>query len=317
MKAVRTRFRAYQLGNAGSAFSYFAGNHFTVIEARITEMSRASLIGEMKDCGVQNADVLHLTSWDTDHCAPSELEELLSLTSPSRIEYPGYEPKSDSAKDCRKILEAYRSAKLKKNLNVALNPITPDYISGLGEAQNVGFQDILYHPRWIDTNCANNNSTIKFFRRGSFNVLSLGDVETNEVSTVLRRQKVLTRETDVMILAHHGADNGFTNKNFLQALKPQLAICSSNYDNQYDHPKEEIRQLLYEEDIRLMTTKTGDILVESIDGHSGKYKGTNYKSNSQEVSSEYIKMSKKSKILSYNEDTIRQLYAKRPNYPRR
>ena len=44
---------------------------------------------------------------------------------------------------------------------------------------------------------------------------------------------MLQMETDVMILAHHGADNGFTNKPFLANLKPSLAICSADYCNQY------------------------------------------------------------------------------------
>ena len=66
-----------------------------------------------------------------------------------------------------------------------------------------------------------------------------------------------------MILAHHGADNGFTTKNFLRHLEPSLAICSADYDNQYDHPRQEIRDLLVEEGIPLMTTKTGDVIVQA------------------------------------------------------
>jgi competence protein ComEC len=45
-----------------------------------------------------------------------------------------------------------------------------------------------------------------------------------------------------MILAHHGADNGFTSKSFLTHIDPALAICSSDHDNQYDRPREEIRE---------------------------------------------------------------------------
>jgi competence protein ComEC len=45
-----------------------------------------------------------------------------------------------------------------------------------------------------------------------------------------------------MILAHHGADNGFTTKSFLAHIDPALAICSSDYDNQYAPPCEEIRE---------------------------------------------------------------------------
>jgi competence protein ComEC len=67
-----TRFRAYQLGTSGSSFSYFVDGHFTLLEGRMTDISRRTLISEMDKCDVQNADVLHMTSWDSDHCSASE-----------------------------------------------------------------------------------------------------------------------------------------------------------------------------------------------------------------------------------------------------
>ena len=92
MRSVLTRFRAYHLGNPGSAFSYLADGHFTLIEARMTEASKPQLVEEMEACGATAADVLHITSWDTDHCREGELAELLELARPGRIECPGYEP---------------------------------------------------------------------------------------------------------------------------------------------------------------------------------------------------------------------------------
>jgi competence protein ComEC len=43
LKGVKTRFRAYQLGSAGSSFSYFADGHFTLLEARLTDTSEANI----------------------------------------------------------------------------------------------------------------------------------------------------------------------------------------------------------------------------------------------------------------------------------
>lgn len=45
---------------------------------------------------------------------------------------------------------------------------------------------------------------------------------------------ILRNEVDILILAHHGADNGFTTPEFLQTLSPRLAICTSDYGNQYN-----------------------------------------------------------------------------------
>jgi competence protein ComEC len=268
LKSVVTRFRAYQLRSAGSSFSYFADSHFTLIEARLNDTSAPSLMCEMAECGVETANCLHITSWDADHCSASELPVLLETVRPAKIECPGYEPSSDNGTDSRRIIRAYELEKRKSNRPVELKFITPDYLASLKEAEQLGFNNVLYNPKWLDDDCANNNSTVQLFRRGSFNLLSLGDVESHNISARLRRDKFLGREVDVMLLAHHGADNGFTNKKFLYHIEPQLAICSSNFDNQYDHPTQEIRDLLYEQGIRLMTTKTGDVIVESIGDHT-------------------------------------------------
>jgi len=260
------------------------------------------------------ADTLHITSWDADHCAASELEELLELAMPDRIEAPGYDPHCDHAEKAAELIRTYRDRHRKSNRPVTLEYVTPEFIEGLGSAGRLAFKNIFYHPRWIDEASNNNNSTVKFFRRGSFNVLSLGDVESADISARLRRSPTLCRETDVMILAHHGADNGFTNKNFLKHLEPSLAICSADYDNKHDHPDDVIRELLHERGIALMTTKTGDVVVKSIDDHSGLYSAINYIKGSTEVSSKLEFRAKKAKLLTYNDDTLRELYAPRSAY---
>jgi competence protein ComEC len=316
LKPIFTRFRAYQLGGAGSSFSYFADGYFTLIEARLNDTNAPSVAHEMANCGVETIHCLHITSWDTDHCSASELPVLLKTLRPTKIECPGYEPSSDAGKECHRMIQGFREQTRNSNRAIELRYITPEYIDRLKAAEQLAFRSVFYNPRSLDQNCANNNSTVKLFREGSFNVLSLGDVESHDISARLRSCKYLRREVDVMILAHHGADNGFTNKRFLAHIEPHLAICSSNYDNHYEHPSADIRELLHDQDIRLMTTKTGDIIVKSIGDHSGQFRAINLRANSTEISSQCDFTSKKAKLLSYNADTIRQLYSPAPPYRR-
>jgi competence protein ComEC len=109
MKSVVTRFRAYQLGCPGSSFSLFARGHFTVMEGRLTDLSRASLEHEMKLCGVDCADNLDITSWDSDHCNRHELEELLELIQPLTIQCHGYNPYTDHGEGCIETVRAIRT----------------------------------------------------------------------------------------------------------------------------------------------------------------------------------------------------------------
>lgn len=305
LQSIRTRFRAYQLDSEGASFSYFADPHFTLIEARLNDVNYRTLRHELRECGKERIDTLHITSWDADHCATGDLERILSEFCPSKIEYPGYEPHCGQASDCLDIVKRYEKGKRGQTSGVVCQRIDPAYIAKLGAAEGYGYRDIFYHPTFISESCNNDNSTVKLFRRGSFNVASLGDVESVGISAYLKQSRIFCGETDVMILAHHGADNGFTTSGFLKHSNPTIAICSSNYDNKFEHPRQDIRDLLYKQDIPIFTTKTGDVIVESIEGHRVRYRVVNLISGSEKVSSTTIFASKKSDYLRNNADSIR------------
>lgn len=317
IKSKQTRFRAYQLGNAGSSFSYFNGSIFTLIEARYNEANEESIKQELALCKADEVHNLHITSWDMDHCSPSQLERLLLNLNPNKIEYPGYAPHTDAGKDSLKIIRAYQNKGKAGKANRKIISVTPEYISSLDEAENYGYRDTLHHPKYFDKESSNNNSTVKHFRSGSFNVLSLGDVECNNIASGLRRQRTINKETDVMILAHHGASNGFTTSAFIKTVRPTVAIASADYANQFKHPKQEIRDLLHKHQVKLFTTKTGDIVIFSTGNHTGRYKLVNLKGGSTEVSSQYDFYARKSNFLKNNTDTIRTKINRGNRGPRR
>jgi len=314
VKQKHTRFRAYQLGNAGSSFSYFNGNSFTLIEARYSDGNKDSIKQELKLCGINAINNLHITSWDQDHCVPSQLEEILQKFNPYKIEYPGYLPHTDSGKESLEIIQTFKN---RNKGSKKIVQVTPDYISSLDLAKNYGYNDILYHPKSINPESSNDNSTVKQFRSGCFNVLSLGDVESTQISSGLKTYRTINSEVDIMILAHHGADNGFTTSSFLKSVRPTVAIASADYANQFKHPKQEIRDLLHKNDIQLFTTKTGDIVIFSTGSHVGHYRLVNLKAGSTEVSSQYDFHAKKSKYLNQNADTIRARQQKRNRGPKK
>lgn len=305
LQAKYTRFRAYQLGNAGSSFSYYDGSHFTLIEARLTDLNRVTLAQELQACNKTKINTLHITSWDQDHCSLEQLKEIILNYKPSKIEYPGYQPHTESGRKCLEYLtkEIHGDKQLIRVDNII--QITPAYISNLDKVKSYGYTNTLYYPREIDKDNANNNSTVKQFRTGCFNVLSLGDVESHMISRGLLRCRTITEEIDIMIIAHHGADNGFTTKPFLKEIRPSVAIVTSNYDNQFEHPKPEIKNMLYELEIPLFTTKTGDVVIESYGADVGLYKVYNLISNSEKISSVCNFRSKKLDFLKQNSDTIK------------
>lgn len=275
-----TRFRAYQLGSKGSSFSYFDGSYFTLIEARLTERSKISLDKELHACGLTSIHALHITSWDQDHCCPEQLEQIITNYLPVIIECPGYMPTTDSGTRSMNIIELYR-----RKYGARVVYLEPRYICGLPTAQSMSEGNIFFGPLETDPENNNNNSTIKLFGTGDFNVLSLGDVESPTLSERLIMCGIKNSEIDVMVLAHHGADNGFTTDRLLKNTGPAVAIACSEYDNQFDHPKASIRQLLYENDVKIFTTKTGDVLIKATGKSFGHFEVINYKSGNDKISS--------------------------------
>jgi competence protein ComEC len=312
IQSVRTRFRAYQLDSAGSSFSYANGNSFVLIEGRYCDGNEDSIKQELSICGFDHIATLHITSWDQDHCSPKQLENILEKFKPQKVEHPGYPPHTDCGKESLKVIDSYKRNRAKARI-VA---VTPEYIGSLDTASNYGYNNIMYWPKEIDFENANNNSTVKQFRSGSFNVLSLGDVESTQISSYLRRVRSISSEVDVMIMAHHGADNGFTTSAFLKAVRPTLAIATSNFGNQFDHPKPEIRELLRKHDVRLFTTKTGDVIVNSLGKHTGQFEVVKLKAGSTAVSRRYVGQARKSLYLRNNADTLRDRRTKHNRGPR-
>lgn len=279
MRMKKTRFRAYQLGDKGSSFSYSVDDNFTLIEARFNATNAPSICHEMKITGASNLANLHITSWDKDHCSESELPIILEYLKPEKIQYPGYEPDTDCGKACKRMIEDYCTKQKKVGVRY-----TPDYVNGLDAGENLQYSTIIYNTIDGEGN-HNDNSIAALFRAGRFTVLSLGDCESESIAKRIQAGTIATKETDVLILAHHGADNGFTTDEFIKAINPRIAICSSNYDNQYEHPREGVRQILYQNNVHLFTTKTGDVIVEC--NEDNKVHVKNLVSDNTKLSSAY------------------------------
>lgn len=270
-----TRFRAYQLGECGASFSFSVNDHFTLIEARYNDTNKEHIKWEMKErCGLDRIDVLHITSWDKDHCKAGELENILKDLKPRYIEYPCYEHDSDNYKESIKLINNYKEG-IKRE-------ITPAIVKGDPKIPLKG-ANVLFNSLYQYVGSSNDRSIVQLFRAGSFTVLSLGDCEGEDIRDRLMKEEILQTEVDVLILAHHGADNGFTTQEFLEAIQPKVAICASDYGNQYGHPSPAIVQSLNNCEIDYYSTKTGDVIAQTSNKHH--FIVSNYVSNNEQLKS--------------------------------
>ena len=269
-----TRFRAYKLGEKGASFSLSVDKYFILVEARYNEVNKQHIKYEMRLSGVDHINVLHITSWDEDHCKSTELEDIINDLKPSVIECPGYRPHTNTGLISLSIIAKSASKVIR---------ITPNLIMNQNFTRLFG-HDLFFGPNDIsDHTNSNKKSTIKLFRIGSFQVLSLGDCEDEAIANKLIQNDIITNEVDVLILAHHGADNGFTSTKFLKAVNPKVAICACDWDNMYSHPSEAVLSMLSNLNIKYYSTKAGDIIAQSIDKY--KFKVSNYISDNEKKES--------------------------------
>lgn len=282
-----TRFRGYQLKTKGSSFSYWDGTSFILGEARYNDDNKKSIWHELKRCGKNSITTLHITSWDADHCISTELASILLELKPSIIEYPGYEINNEKQNqiDCLRLIQNYVVLDQHVPKLVSANKLDSNYISGLSNATDWSYNNIIFNNK-KDYPEPNNNSSIKLFRSGSFSLLSLGDLEKEEISKWLIQYNIIKNEVDILIMAHHGSDNGFTTDDFLKAVKPKVAICLCDYGNQYEHPSQNVLRLLRENNILYYSTKQGDIIIESINDHTTQFQLWNYVANGDRLESE-------------------------------
>ncbi|WP_282015379.1 hypothetical protein [Marinifilum flexuosum] len=274
LQQKETRFRAYKLGQKGSLFSYFDGVNFTLIEAVISKKSKEQLKEELQTCGIIQRgyiDCLHITSWDSDHCEKNALSEILSWLKPRRIEYPGYPIGNiQNQIDCYFLISSYEKRMRTEFVSVETTPVTVDFVYKLPLYTQWIYQDVFFaNPKTFPN--PNDNSSIKLFRTGCFSVLSLGDVEHEKVKEYLKNEWLIANEVDVMILAHHGADNSINSKDFFEYVNPKIVVCSSDYDNQYEHPRLTVRTRLAGCNIPLKTTKNGDVIIVSTGNHKSNF----------------------------------------------
>lgn len=97
-------------------------------------------------------------------------------------------------------------------------------------------------------------------------MLNLGDVESPAIAVLIKSCRTGRGEIDVLLMPLHGADNGLLTGNLLDEIRPRLAVCGVDHDNQYGHPAPTLRQLLSRKEIPFATIISGDVLVSSENG---------------------------------------------------
>lgn len=99
----------------------------------------------------------------------------------------------------------------------------------------------------------NNDSLVLRLKFGKETLLLPGDAEKQAEHAMLEENSAEGLRAEVLKVGHHGSKNS-TTEEFLQAVRPKIAIISDGEDNPYGHPSPELLQRLEAAGVRVLRT---------------------------------------------------------------
>ena len=95
----------------------------------------------------------------------------------------------------------------------------------------------------IDENSINNNSLVCKLYYNNFTMLFTGDIEKVAERQILEKINNDLLRSTILKVAHHGSNTSSTEQ-FINVVKPNLAIIGVGENNKFKHPSNEIIQRL-------------------------------------------------------------------------
>ncbi|MBQ7410269.1 MAG: ComEC/Rec2 family competence protein [Clostridia bacterium] len=114
----------------------------------------------------------------------------------------------------------------------------------------------------IEENALNNNSLVFKLCYKEFSILFTGDIEEVAEREIVKIYDKQSLKASVLKVAHHGSKTSSTNE-FLEMVKPEIALIGVGEDNKFGHPSEDILKLLNYFNVKIYRTDiNGEIVIK-------------------------------------------------------
>ncbi|MCM3668566.1 MBL fold metallo-hydrolase [Mesobacillus maritimus] len=223
-------------------FQYsFEGEDYTIL-IDAGNWNQNDVVNYLNSKGVTEIDLAIGTHPDADHIG--QLAKVLNDFSVGEVWLSG---NTNPSQTFQKLLQA-----------IDENDI--DYYEPrMGDEFEVGpLQIQVLYPRTISEKDNAESISLKM-TYGDVRFIFTGDANTDDELKMI--ESGLNLEADILQLGHHGSSTS-THPQFLETVKPFVAIYSAGDDNSYGHPHDEVVQRIQDQDIALYGTDVhGTILV--------------------------------------------------------
>ena len=195
------------------------------------DISKYTLIPYMKSKGISSIDYLILSHGDLDHA-----KESYDLVTNFDVKHIIINSGNDS--EYEMLLKKYKPYKISE-----------------GYIEDIGFKFL--NNKDIDDE--NEDSLIIYTKLNNYYILLMGDAGFTSEEYILNKYKI--EKVDILKIGHHGSKYA-TSKQFLDYIKPKIALISVGKNNNYGHPASRVINDLKKRDIATyMTSVNGSIEI--------------------------------------------------------
>lgn len=173
-------------------------------------------------------DIVFVTHWDEDHCGG--------------IEY---------LVENNRVNQIYSSSDYDINVPVSVVHCGQEFDLGGNKLRCLNPGESIY-------SSDNENSLVLEYISNDFNLLFTGDIPINVEDDLI--QAGMLRDVDVLKVAHHGSKYS-TSIEFLQNIKPEIAVISVGQYNNYGHPSRDTLRRLNQFGCDIYETRSGGAII--------------------------------------------------------
>ncbi|SHH79191.1 competence protein ComEC [Clostridium collagenovorans DSM 3089] len=246
LKEIELRVHFIDVGQGDASLIQF-NNKSILIDAGPDENS-SNLIKYLKSCKVETLDYVIATHPHEDHIGA--MDEVLDKFKVNNFIMP-------KTSDSSKYFEDMANSLMKHN-------ITPiEAKKGVNFLLNDKINCSIIAPNSSSYENLNDYSAVLKLTYNDLSFLFTGDAEAISENEMINNNYNLNSQ--ILKVGHHGS-NSSTSKNFLNNVKPKIAIISCAASNSYGHPSKEVLKYLSEFNVKILRTDREDTIVLSSDG---------------------------------------------------
>ena len=214
------------------------------------DVGKNILLPYLLDRGITRINYMIISHFDTDH-----VDGLKCVLENIRVDKVVISKQAEKYEEYINIVEIIK----RKNIDVIVVKVN----DSLNIEKDV-LIEILYPENKLKFSDINNNSIVAKLIYKKFSILFTGDIEKDAEKILIKNYKTTNKlQSTIIKVPHHGSNTSSTEE-FIENVKPQIALIGVGKNNKFGHPSDIVIKTLKKFKVKIYRTdECGEITVES------------------------------------------------------